>query len=203
MIAFGSALLVAPGTGDGARLARVCLVEVINSDGLAQPDEPLLASGRFSPDNGTLALEGFSSAVPANGSKDYVVVIDMSDDEAHLDRLGVVLSIVAAVAGTEVVQATGLPLFGREVTVDTTPPSAPTGVTIIEGSGYLDLRWNPNTESDILGYEVWREEVASPGFVLVTPLVLKSAAFRDTSMVNGRQYRYMVYAVDDSRPDEP
>ena len=40
--------------------------------------------------------------------------------------------------------------------VDTFPPAAPKGLSVISGQGFIALSWEPASESDLAGYRVWR-----------------------------------------------
>jgi hypothetical protein len=91
--------------------------------------------------------------------------------------------------------------------VDTFPPAAPQGVVAaILGnpsgestpSVEVDLSWSINAESDLAGYRVYRGEREDEKGQLVTPELLLSPAYRDTSVAPSHQYWYRVTAVDRS-----
>jgi hypothetical protein len=88
--------------------------------------------------------------------------------------------------------------------VDTFPPSVPQGVVaaVIGGgassSPEVDLSWSINLESDLAGYRVYRSELQDAMGQLVTPDLLLSPAYRDTSVQPGHHYWYRVTAVDRS-----
>jgi hypothetical protein len=89
-----------------------------------------------------------------------------------------------------------------EIVVDTKdvfPPAVPTGLVAIAvpDDGAIDLSWEPNVESDLAGYSVYRSEpggapirISPPGKSVDTP------AFRDSTAVAGRDYAYSVTAID-------
>jgi hypothetical protein len=96
---------------------------------------------------------------------------------------------------------------------DTFPPAAPRDLVaaVLVGSPTpaieVDLSWSINLEPDLAGYRVYRsEEEGTPG-QLVTPELLLSPAYRDTSVAPGRRYWYRVTAVDrtgnESAPSAP
>lgn len=85
---------------------------------------------------------------------------------------------------------------------DTFPPAVPQGlVAAVLAKGpanapEVDLSWSINTEPDLAGYKLYRSErQGTPGEV-VTPDLLLSPAYRDTSVQPGRHYWYKVTAVD-------
>ncbi len=106
---------------------------------------------------------------------------------------------------------------------DTFPPSAPQSIVAAvlpglspresEGSLLVDLSWSINVEDDFAGYRVYRSE--QPPAVnqqdskgqLLTPELLPTPAYRDTSVQSARRYWYVVTAVDragnESAPSPP
>jgi fibronectin type 3 domain-containing protein len=87
---------------------------------------------------------------------------------------------------------------------DIFPPAVPQGLVaaIIVGSPTnapeVDLSWSINAETDLAGYHVYRSEQQDTPGQLVTPDLLLSPAYRDTSVQPGHSYWYSVTAVDRS-----
>lgn len=84
---------------------------------------------------------------------------------------------------------------------DTFPPATPAGLAAAPGTGSIDLSWEPNTESDLAGYIVYRQPVAADGTLSGTPSRLTSTpvpapAFSDLTAVPGQMYSYRVVAID-------
>ncbi|MGD0443229.1 MAG: hypothetical protein ABSA39_04765 [Edaphobacter sp.] len=89
---------------------------------------------------------------------------------------------------------------------DTFPPPAPTGLEAIPGGATaadrsIDLSWTPNTDPDLAGYNVYRQDIDSKGAVAGTAARLNTTpvagpAYRDQTAVAGRRYAYRVTAVD-------
>jgi hypothetical protein len=84
---------------------------------------------------------------------------------------------------------------------DTFPPAIPTGLAAIPGSTAtapsIDLSWQPGTESDLAGYNVYR--AATHGaFQRLTAMPVLGPAFSDTTVTPGTAYTYRVTAIDNS-----
>jgi hypothetical protein len=89
---------------------------------------------------------------------------------------------------------------------DTFPPSAPTGLAAIPGGTTpadrsIDLSWDPNTDSDLAGYIVYRQLIPPTGALTGPPTRLNSTptsgpAFRDQTAASGQRYSYRVTAID-------
>jgi len=82
---------------------------------------------------------------------------------------------------------------------DVFPPARPTRLQAgFSGPGqkpFIDLVWNPNSETDFAGYNVYRHERGSEP-VKINSELIKSPAFRDPNVLAGRTYFYSVSAVD-------
>jgi predicted phage tail protein len=87
---------------------------------------------------------------------------------------------------------------------DTFPPAAPQGIVAavlsgaVAGTSVVDLSWSINVETDLAGYRVYRSEQEGTRGELLTPEVLLTPAYRDTSVKSGEKYWYTVTAVDRS-----
>jgi hypothetical protein len=89
---------------------------------------------------------------------------------------------------------------------NTFPPHAPSGLEAIPGGATaadrsIDLSWTPNTDPDLAGYIVYRQEIDAKGVVASTatrlnPTPVVGPAYRDQTAVAGRRYAYHVTAVD-------
>jgi hypothetical protein len=85
---------------------------------------------------------------------------------------------------------------------DTTAPSPPDNLLIAgTTAGSISLAWDahPNTDGDLFGFEVYRENVAEPGFSRIATLADPSATgYTDVSVTTDETYNYYVVAFDDS-----
>ena len=96
---------------------------------------------------------------------------------------------------------------------DIFPPAVPQGLVAAvlspepNAPREVDLSWSINTETDLAGYHVYRSEQQNTPGQLVTPDLLLSPAYRDTSVQPGHRYWYSVTAVDrsgnESAPSAP
>jgi hypothetical protein len=82
---------------------------------------------------------------------------------------------------------------------DSFPPTVPSGLeAVASGVGqqpFVDLIWAPNTDADLAGYNINRHEEGSKP-VKINSEVVKTPAFRDTTVAGGKKYFYSVSAVD-------
>jgi hypothetical protein len=85
---------------------------------------------------------------------------------------------------------------------DIYPPAPPQDIvgTILPGAtpdtSAVDLSWVMNLETDLAGYRVYRSESENERGQLLTPDLLPTSAFRDSSVQHARKYWYTVTAVD-------
>jgi hypothetical protein len=85
---------------------------------------------------------------------------------------------------------------------DIFPPNVPTGLaavattTSVGAETAIDLSWQPNAETDLVGYVVYRRE-ANPDWQRISPpQLVVGPAFHDTQVQQGHTYRYAVSAVN-------
>ncbi len=123
--------------------------------------------------------------------------------------------------GGETVMVRSEPTLPIEVGMrETFPPMPPTGLVTVPGlrdlgggkmAATLDLSWQPNSEADLEGYQVYRTDLGparpekTPRRLTAKPV--QGPAYRDMEILAGERYEYRITAVDhsgnESRPGDP
>ena len=73
--------------------------------------------------------------------------------------------------------------------------AAPTGLVIQSGDKSVILHWDPNSESNLAGYNVYRSSSSGGPFVAQNTSALTSLGFCDLNVSNGQTYFYQVTAL--------
>ncbi|MCP5012111.1 MAG: alpha-amylase, partial [Aestuariibacter sp.] len=84
---------------------------------------------------------------------------------------------------------------------DTTAPAAPTGTAVTgTSSSDISIGWDahPDTDGDLVGFELYREHTATPGFSRIASVDAGTTSFVDTGVATGETYNYYVVAYDTS-----
>ncbi|MCX6357765.1 MAG: cohesin domain-containing protein, partial [Candidatus Aureabacteria bacterium] len=89
----------------------------------------------------------------------------------------------------------------------TVPPgeiSVPTGLRAVAGADNIRLTWNPNPESFLKGYNLYRDIVNSGAFTYkVNGEEIQDTGFVDNGLALGQIYYYRLTAVDTSGRESP
>ena len=80
-------------------------------------------------------------------------------------------------------------------------PTQPTGLQARGGSQTVVLTWNPNTESNLFGYKVFRGTTPMGPFAKIA--AVKKNKFTDEDLENNRTYYYKVQAFNQQGKESP
>ncbi len=83
------------------------------------------------------------------------------------------------------------------ITLDTTPPPAPTNVRTTAYHNCVDIEWRAPASDDLAGYIVQRR-TTSGSWTSLNSNVVVGTKYRDATATNGTTYHYRVIAVDDA-----
>ncbi len=92
----------------------------------------------------------------------------------------------------------------RVEVLDVFPPAVPTGLAAVATapdlasgtSASIDVSWQPGSDNDLAGYQVYRREERSPWQRISGDQPVVAPAFRDTQVMAGHTYIYAVTAAD-------
>ena len=76
------------------------------------------------------------------------------------------------------------------------PPVAAMSLVATDGVEQVDLNWADNIESDLAGYNVYRNVISGGPYTKITGSLLITSSYIDTSISPGTTYYYVVTAVD-------
>ncbi|MFK7001157.1 hypothetical protein V3470_14635 [Flavobacterium oreochromis] len=83
--------------------------------------------------------------------------------------------------------------------IDSIPPTPPIGIQgTIDTLGIVKLRWKPNTESDFMGYKVFRSYAQDGQYVELTNKIIINNSFQDSINMKAlnKKYFYRLKALD-------
>lgn len=81
---------------------------------------------------------------------------------------------------------------------DQTAPAPPSGLAAVPFAGGVSLVWDPSSEADLLGYQVYRREPETLTPIRLTRDPIATTTFTDRSVRAGAAYLYSITAVDRS-----
>jgi hypothetical protein len=123
----------------------------------------------------------------------YITLTGLSPGGTYFYRVGSVDRENNPPATSDVFQ------FTTETVGDTEAPDVPTNLKAAAGSEAVWLTWQANAESDLAGYNVYRQSSSSGSFQMVASL-LERPEFTDKGRTNGVNYNYSVTALDNALP---
>jgi hypothetical protein len=83
---------------------------------------------------------------------------------------------------------------------DTFPPAQPKGLSVVAGTGTINLSWDANNEPDLAGYLVLRGQAPGGTLQPITPAPITGTSFEDKTARPGVRYAYAIVAVDKTVP---
>ncbi|UCE39405.1 MAG: PQQ-binding-like beta-propeller repeat protein [Thermoplasmata archaeon] len=145
-----------------------------------------------------------------NYTADYID--DMSANWVVIGNIGTVIpssgtstQFTATTAGSgEITASYNGKSTSADITIypepDLTPPAAPTGLRVrqVATGGALSLTWNPNTDADLAGYNIYRSTTNGTGYEKVNTELVTETQFPNTGLINGVTYYFYITAVDDA-----
>ena len=172
---------------------------VATADGPAKPSAPRpagtsLRAAKPASDEAILRSPPRAGSAASDGLLDPTVV--------HADSYVYVAQWVMDVTVSgHALELRGLPSAPARFTFrDVFPPQAPVGLVAIPGEGFgaplaIDLSWEPNAETDLLGYNLYRR-TGQGEFRRINADPVSASAYRDLKIAAGQSYTYRVTALD-------
>jgi fibronectin type 3 domain-containing protein len=77
---------------------------------------------------------------------------------------------------------------------------APKGLSVVAGTGTINLSWDANTEADLAGYLVLRGDAPGDTLQPLTATPIAATNFEDKTAKPGVRYAYAIVAVDKAVP---
>ncbi|MEE8173698.1 MAG: cytochrome c3 family protein, partial [Dehalococcoidia bacterium] len=145
----------------------------------------------------TSDIDGYKIYRSANGT-DYFLLATLSDGQlvsSYVDT-GLPASAlyyykISAWRGAEETSQTSA------TSASTTAPDPPRGLRATGGTGSISLAWNANTESNLIGYNVYRATASEGSFSKINPSLVTTTSYVDsTPPVGSAVYYYRMSAVD-------
>lgn len=78
--------------------------------------------------------------------------------------------------------------------MDEFPPAVPMGLTGVAGVNSIELAWQPNTEEDLAGYQVYRSVGGGAAERIAGPV--DAPNFSDRTVEIGKKYSYAITGID-------
>ncbi len=82
------------------------------------------------------------------------------------------------------------------VSIDQTPPAAPTGVTVVQTAAGIKIFWDKSRDADVKGYRVYRRSGKEQSAKQVADVNSVYSIFEDVNVSGNASYYYSVTAYD-------
>jgi hypothetical protein len=83
--------------------------------------------------------------------------------------------------------------YSPEVLINSGQPQTPAGFMATGGNSEIELGWNDNPDSDLIGYIIYRQ-FPDGNFIGID--TTQANSYVDTDLTNGLEYNYMIRALD-------
>ena len=87
--------------------------------------------------------------------------------------------------------------FKKELMIDTSPPTAPLGLTTVAGSNQVKLIWSANSESDLSAYHIYGGS-SSDSAAFLAKVIAGTEKYTLLGLDNGTIYYYQISALDNA-----
>lgn len=85
--------------------------------------------------------------------------------------------------------------FSLSPDIPNTPPGIPENILTISGDGEITISWDPVSDADLLGYNLYRS-VDGTNFDIVNIEPFSNPSYDDTGLINLTTYYYVIKSVD-------
>lgn len=82
-------------------------------------------------------------------------------------------------------------------------PEAPNNLSATAGNSTVSLDWDDNSQSDLVGYNIYRSTTSGSGYVKLNGSLLTDSNYIDSSVTNYTTYYYVVTAENTSALESP
>jgi hypothetical protein len=177
--------------------ASIRLHRTLLTPAKTKPSTGPLASSSVPIEESLLVNADHAAALPAQALDNSIIVGNMYEYRAQ--------RIVRIPVGDQTIELAGEvspPI--RVEAADVFPPAVPQGLVAVATGGdakagtspSVDLNWQPNTEPDLAGYDVYRRDEMTAWQRVSGGTPVPGPAYHDDHVLPGHTYRYSVSAVD-------
>ncbi|HKS16602.1 MAG TPA: Ig-like domain-containing protein, partial [Planctomycetota bacterium] len=179
-----------------------------NGTDTTAPSLPVITSSTRKTKDATPATNG--TAEPGSTVRVYAGATQIGSTTAapngtwtvsNPSALGADGAYVITSRATDAASNQSAPSSSITITLDTTPPAAPTNVRVMATPAFIDIEWTASTSNDVAGYSIYRQTDGGSWTLLNTTGLSLITKYRDSSVSAGHTYNYRITAVDDALAD--